>query len=271
MKIEVLVAAMNQKDTELIKKMNLQSDAIIGNQCDRNEIQKIKHNKSSITYLSFDERGVGLNRNNALHRSTGDILLFADDDMQYVDNYVDLVQEAFKKIPNADGIIFNIVTEGGRVNRRKNSEIKRVHFHNALNYGTVRVAVKRSSILKNRITFSELFGGGAMFSSGEDSLFIWDMLCKGLKLYTYPVTIGKVQQYESTWFHGYTDKYLYDKGALFKAIGKHLSILLCIQLLLRHKEMYKNRSFIDALMIMTKGIKGYKKLISYEEYSKLIF
>nr|WP_294463836.1 glycosyltransferase family A protein [uncultured Sellimonas sp.] len=268
MKVEVLVAAMSQKDESLIHKMNIQSDAIIGNQCNKNEVWRIKSNKNNITYLSFNERGVGLNRNNALFRSTGDILLFADEDMKFMDNYVALVKEAFKKKPNADGIIFNIVTEGEKVNRRKNSEVRRIHFYNALNYGTVRLAVKRDSILKNRIAFSELFGGGSMFSSGEDSLFIWDMLCRGLKIYTYPVTIGKVQQYESTWFDGYTDKYLYDKGALFSAIGKKIAVALCIQLLLRHKEMYKNRSFMDALMIMSKGIKGYKKLIPFDEYVK---
>lgn len=265
MKIEVLVAAMNQEDKSLVKKLNLQSDAIIGNQCNRNEIEVIKINDHNITYLSFNEKGVGLNRNNSLLRSSGDILLFADDDMEFVDNYVEIVEEAFSKIQNADALIFNIITEGKEINRRKNTKIKRVRFFNALNYGTVRIAVKRESIMKNRIMFSELFGGGTIFSSGEDSLFICDMLKKGLKIYTYPVVIGKVQQYESTWFNGYTDKFLYDKGALFAAISKKWALVLSIQLLLRHKEMYKNKTFFYSLRMMIKGMKGYQKLIPYKE------
>ena len=34
--VQVLVAAMNQTDHSLLDRMNIQSDAIIGNQCDYN-------------------------------------------------------------------------------------------------------------------------------------------------------------------------------------------------------------------------------------------
>lgn len=40
LKVEVLVATMDQKDDSLVKKMNIQTDAIIGNQCDFNRIEK---------------------------------------------------------------------------------------------------------------------------------------------------------------------------------------------------------------------------------------
>ena len=83
MKVQVLVAAMHQKDHSLLEKMNIRSDAIVANQCDRNEFEDFTWNGHKIRYLSFAERGVGLNRNNALMRATGDICLFADDDMRY--------------------------------------------------------------------------------------------------------------------------------------------------------------------------------------------
>ena len=83
MKIQVLVAAMNQTDHSLPEKMNIKCDAIIGNQCERNSIEKYIWNGHNIEYLNFAERGVGLNRNNALMRASGDICLFADDDMVY--------------------------------------------------------------------------------------------------------------------------------------------------------------------------------------------
>ena len=83
MVIQVLVAAMNQKDHSLLEKMNIKSNAIIGNQCDYNSIEKFKYKDYDIVYLNFAEKGVGLNRNNSLMRATGDICLFADDDMIY--------------------------------------------------------------------------------------------------------------------------------------------------------------------------------------------
>lgn len=73
MKIEVLVAAMNQCDYSLLSKMNIQSDAIIGNQCDRNSIEHIGYNGNRIKYLSFNERGVGLIRLPFIGRDAGSI------------------------------------------------------------------------------------------------------------------------------------------------------------------------------------------------------
>jgi len=96
---------MHQNDHSLLEKMNIQSDAIIGNQCNRNEIEEFNYNGNTIKYLSFPERGVGLNRNNALMRATADICLFADDDVRYVDNYKDIIIEAFEQNPKADMIV----------------------------------------------------------------------------------------------------------------------------------------------------------------------
>jgi len=103
--LQVLVATMHQNDHSLLEKMNIQSDAIIGNQCNRNEIEEFNYNGNTIKYLSFPERGVGLNRNNALMRATADICLFADDDVRYVDNYKDIIIEAFEQNPKADMIV----------------------------------------------------------------------------------------------------------------------------------------------------------------------
>lgn len=227
MNVQVLVAAMNQSDYSLLHKMNIKSDVIVGNQCDRNSIENIEFNGYKATYLNFAERGVGLNRNNTLIRATGDICLFADDDMVYADNYVEIVIKGFEKYPQADALIFNINTVGeDDQNRRNNSKDKRIRTFNSLNYGATRIAVKRASILKKRICFSQLFGGGTMYSSGEDSLFIRDMLKNGFKIYAIPEMLATVDQSTSTWFSGYHEKFFYDKGALMKAMFPKMYFLM---------------------------------------------
>ena len=80
MKIQVLVAAVGQTDRSLPQKMNIQTDAIVANQCDENSVEQFEWNGHNVKYLNFVERGVGLNRNNALMRADADICLFADDD-----------------------------------------------------------------------------------------------------------------------------------------------------------------------------------------------
>ncbi len=267
MRVQVLVAAMNQQDHSLLKKMNIQSDVIVGNQCDFNSIEEFTYEGHSAKYLNFAEVGVGLNRNNALMRATGDICLFADEDVVLVDGYEEIVTKAFKEIPQADAIIFNTKTIGGGTGRRQNSKNKRLHFYNALNYGTSRISVRMSAIKRENITFHTCFGGGTQYSCGEDTLFIVDMLKAGLKIYTYPVCILTADQTKSTWFHGYNAKYLHDKGALFYAVSNKWSFFLCLQDLIRHPYLLRdaNMNLVEALKIMWDGKRHFKSLVMYEK------
>ena len=207
MRIQVLVAAMHQADHGLLQKMNIQSDVIVGNQCNYNSIEKFEYNGHSAIYLNFAERGVGLNRNNALMRATGDICLFADDDMEYMDNYCDLIQDQFKQLPDADVIVFNLAEE--EPTRYVINKIEKVGYLNYLRYGTARVAFKLKSIRENGIYFNQCFGGGTEHCHGEDNIFLTDCLKAKLKIYAVPKTIAKLtEERESTWNSGYDEKYL---------------------------------------------------------------
>ena len=56
LKIEVLVAAMNQINYSIIENMKITTDAIVGNQCDRNEAGHIEIGGHNIAYLSYCEK-----------------------------------------------------------------------------------------------------------------------------------------------------------------------------------------------------------------------
>lgn len=259
MDIQVLVSTMNQKDYSLLDRMNIQTDAIIINQCDRNEIIEFEHRGNRIIWFSLNERGVGLSRNNALLRATSDICLMADDDMVYVDGYKEIVINAFKKNLKADIIMFNVpihkINGETLIKVKKN---KRVRFYNALKYGTVNLAFKRESILKKNIFFSLLFGGGARYGSGEDSLFITEALKKGLHIYSDTSKIAEINESTSSWFTGFNQKYFYDKGALFAAISKKGAHLLALQFVLRKHRIFKNHiGMKEALKATWKGIKDF--------------
>ncbi|CEP47881.1 Glycosyl transferase family 2 [[Clostridium] sordellii] len=85
--LEVLVSTMNQKDYSLIKKMNIQTDALFINQCDLNQYEELKKYEKNIRIISNTERGLSKSRNQALLNAKGDICLIADDDIKYVDGY----------------------------------------------------------------------------------------------------------------------------------------------------------------------------------------
>ena len=70
MKVEVLASVMNASLPETVQHMNLQSDAVIINQCDRlgQEEMQISPGNGRIRFCSFPDRGIGRSRNEAILR-----------------------------------------------------------------------------------------------------------------------------------------------------------------------------------------------------------
>lgn len=257
--VQVLLSTMNQNDYKILEKMNIRSDALIVNQNSALTANSFDYRGKYIEWYAFPEKGVGKSRNIALLRSSGDIALFADDDVVYHDDYCKLIQKEFANNPKADMIVFNVGSTNPDRPEYMIKERKRVHFFNCLRYGTFRIAIRTDRIKKKRIFFSLLFGGGSKYGSGEDSLFIVDCLRAGLRMYSSPVEIGKVTHSQSTWFSGYNEKFFFDKGALFCAISEPFAVLLCLQFCLRHREMTVDLSLPTAFRQMLRGIKDYKQ------------
>lgn len=224
-KLQVLVATMNQTDFSLIEKMHLTSDAIIANQASIVERREEVRDGKRYSMITTDTKGVGKNRNIALTFADSDICLLADDDMVYEKDYEEKILNAFKENPGADAIIFNIRTTGREVKRRETKKNKRVSVLRFQNYGASRIAFRRKQLQRANICFTELFGGGTIHGSGEDSLFLREMLRSGMKIYTSSVCIGTVNQENSSWFRGYNETFFYDKGCLMKAMFPRMHFL----------------------------------------------
>lgn len=250
MKIQVLVAAMNQTEHSLIEKMNITTDAIVGNQCDFNSIEKFNVGNQQILYLNFAEKGVGLNRNNALMRADGDICLFADDDMVYVDNYAEIIEKAFRDNPLADVIVFNLHEK--KISRKLITKKVRVGYLNYLRYGTARIAVRLASVKKYGIYFNQCFGGGTEHCHGEDNLFLNACLKNGLKIVAVPEYIATLtEERKSSWNRGYDEKYIRDQGVLFRTLSRRWWRFLCLQDAFRRHKAY-NMGFYKAFIMMIK-------------------
>jgi len=240
MNVQVLIASMFQEDHSLLEKMNIQTSAIVGNQCDRNEVESFVYNECPIMYYSFSERGVGLNRNNILMRANADICLFADDDMRYYDGYEKKVVELFENNPQADVLLFNIDEIDSKRYRIKKKH--KVTYWNFMRYGTVRIAVRLTKIREKGIFFNLCFGGGTEHSHGEDTLFLSECLRKGLKLYAVPESIAELlNDRESTWNNDFSQKYMEDKGILYQTMTMKWWKLLCLQDSIRHQKKYQQK------------------------------
>lgn len=226
MKLEVLVATMGQTDMSLAEKMNLRQNAVVANQCGQWGYEERTEGFGRIRMLSTDTKGVGINRNLALQLAEADILLFADDDIRYYDGDLRGVTEAFYQLPDADVIFFGLdMTRNGEVYEERRNSVCRRRIWNSMRFGTCRMAVRRQSIEKKRIRFSTYFGGGCIYGSGEDTLFIRDCFHAGLHVYTHEYVLGACAKDSSSWFEGYNTKYFFDRGAMLACafpVWKHV-------------------------------------------------
>lgn len=257
LKLEVLVSTMNKKNFDLIEKMNLLTDSVIINQTNLNcEQQYVEKRINDYVHRIFNvnESGVGKSRNLALKNAKADISILADDDVEFVDNYREIILNAYKVNPDVDLILFNVPSKNVKRPTVNISKKHKINYFNFMKYGAVNITFKTNSIKSKEVIFSLLFGGGAKYSSGEDTLFLKECLDQNLKIIALPNIIAKVDQENSTWFSGYKEKYFFDKGVFFKKLNPGLSYLLCFQFAIRKYLMYKRDfGFFKALKFMIMG------------------
>lgn len=260
MKVQLLIAALNKNPVELLNEMNIDSDAVLVNQCNEEKEETIFIKGHSVLVLCKNERGVGKSRNLAISRATGDIVVFSDDDIRYVDGYAEKIVAEFEGNKDAEMIVFNVEIAESR-KTFENTDRKRVHWYNCGRYGAVSFAIRLDCLKKYGVTYSLLFGGGAKYANGEDSLFILELLKKGCKVYTSPVTIGKEVEGDSSWFNGYNEKYFFDRGVLYRCMYGAFAPLMALRFLFAHRQkMCETINIKQAYKLMKAGIKEGKEI-----------
>lgn len=259
MRLQVLVAAVNAEVNKLAEKMNLETEAIIVNQCDHFEYQEYVRGGRQIRCFSMAERGVGLSRNTALQRAQGELVLFSDEDVVLYPGYEKTILDAFDQNPDADIITFNFKVDP----RRKtyyNQSAGRIRWYSYGRYPAYAVAARTEALQRANVSFSLLFGGGAKYSNGEDSLFLHDCLKKRLHLYTNVNEIGEEIYRESTWFKGYGSGFFFDRGVLYHHLYGSLAGIFSLRFLLirghfGRGEMFEEIPLKKAYGLMMQGIR----------------
>ena len=264
-RLQLLVATMYLTDIiGLCDKMHIASDALIINQADTVKYECVFYHGHKVECYTFAERGLSRSRNNALLRCTGDILCIADDDMVYTDTYREDIINEFQKHPEADALVFNVTALNDERSGKPIEKYARVGKRESREYGSVHIAIKKRALIGKNVYFNTLFGSGAMYSCGEDTLFLKELIEKGLKLYKSPIRIASVDMSDSTWFKGYNGKYFKDKGALIEAAYPRISWFLAILQSVRNSKKcmgsYKNA--VELFSYYTSGIADYRKVIS---------
>lgn len=256
MKIEVLVTTMHQKDFSKYNDMNLQTDAVIANQADYCGFEETEIDGKRVRFVTTDTRGASVNRNIAITYSTADIVVFSDDDQQFVDGYEELIINEFQNHPDADVIKFYCESSNPErpFSYKKPQFFCRATKRNIMSAGVHCLAVKRECLIKNNIFFNVSIGPGNEIYSGEDSVFLNDMITNKVSIYLSPALLSYVSQGESSWFKGYDEQFFTSCGYVYACIYGLLAPLVIIRRAIKTRKRKKcTTNIITMIKLMLKG------------------
>lgn len=266
MSFQILCATMNQCDFKKLVEMNIRSNVVFANQSNTNRVDETKFdNIHTAKMITTDTKGVGINRNICLMHANEEICLLADDDITYYDDIEDIILSEFNLYPDADVIIFGLNADNDEYAERSYEKTIRYRKYMKKPWGACRIAFRLKSVRKANVWFTSLFGGGTIYSCGEDSMWLNDVIKKGLKIWVSNKCIGDLRTGESTWYTGKNEYYYYGKGAYYKACYPKIYVIWMFYFALRTHGMTDLR-FFERIEWMKNGVDGYKELIGYEEF-----
>lgn len=249
MEIQILLSTIKQTGLEeLIKQMNIKTNYLIISQGE-------KKCSNGLIY-SFNEKGLSKSRNKAIQYLSKEIGVFADDDVIYEDNCQDIIKQAYEEYQEADIIAFYVESTNPKraVRKQKTHKVNRI---SAMRIQSFQITFRRDSI-KNKLYFDEDFGANAKYSMGEENIFLYDALKKGMKIYYIDKKIGIVRQEQSTWFEEYNKKFFEDEGAILYRISRKWYWLLIVQFIIRKRKLYSEKNTMRQVwQWMFRGAKNY--------------
>lgn len=195
---------------------------------------KLSTNNSSIEIYNVNETGLSKSRNAALQRSLGRHIIITDDDVNInIKKLNELVNRAEKLLKEYTFITFN--------NSHKSGPSFKDRVHNI--FSIMRVPswtiLLRSDITElYEIQFDERFGIGARYGSGEENIFLFDLLKSGAT--GLHLDISPVEHSDVSTGHIWTKELFETKGALFRrTYGGVFGLLILLVFVLKKTMILK--------------------------------
>jgi len=215
--IELLVACMNRTEPPpVLARFAAGAERpalLVINQCTTIEPPPDLE-QPGVRMYSMRERGISRSRNRALERARGKLLVIVDDDIEYLPGALATLRRGFAAHPAAAVVTFQfVVRETGKPSKRY---APRAFSHGRLSAAGVtsfEIALRRE--LAGRIRFDERFGLGAALTSGEENIWLQDVLRQGHSAGYFPEPLCDHPGLTSG-HRGWTEVEARTKGALLR-------------------------------------------------------
>lgn len=222
--IEILISTINRSSLDFLVPMfpfahfsNFQ--ILIVNQTQNEKI--LNSDYPNVRVINSLEKGLSKSRNLALKNAVGKILVIADDDIIYEENFTAKIVNAYSKFQNAAAIKFCIEKSKRNSMKEYPSILKKnLGMFDILQTSSIEMTLNKRIIDEMNIQFDENFGLGSGFEIGEEAVFLSDLKKKNQQIVFIPEIIVKHNELTSSDKKDFIEKY-YNQGALFTRIFKN--------------------------------------------------
>lgn len=173
-----------RKDVRYVVSFQYQYDAEL------NLIPDDVKKRADVDIITLRGHGLSANRNIAVRRSHGEVMLFADDDNRYTWGDFDRILYVFNEQPDLDIACFRSSDYKGNLNREYPAASFNVEdCPSGYFVRSCEIAMRRRNDYPK---FDEHFGLGSEYlACGEEEVFIHDAILLGFKIIYFPMTIVK--------------------------------------------------------------------------------
>lgn len=243
---------MKLGDDNIVTRSGISSDALIVNQCGENAYREYMNGDSRIRILSVDDTGLTKSRNLAIRSSQADVCLLCDDDEILADRYEEEIITAFRDLPEADVIVFDVKGIGSGLSGLP----RRLKYFELMHVSSVQISFRRESLVRSGVMFDERMGAGSGNGAEEELKFLTDCRRRGLDIYYVPFVIAEVVESGSTWFKGFDEEFFVNRGVTTRYIMGYVPALLygLYYSVRKRKQFESGISWFKAFRLIIRGM-----------------
>lgn len=217
----------------------------------------------SVRVINSFEKGISRSRNLGIKNAVGKIILIADDDVVFIEDFQKKIIKAYNENQNATAICFQTATQNGdlysnylkKKNKLNNRKIRKVL--------SIELTVKVENLRKNNCFFNEFFGLGSKFQDSETFFFLRRIKYKKLNIVFQPSVIVIHQPFSSS-DDACSDRVIYARMAGFYKTSGIVSYLLLLKYMffLIRKYNFSVFEIKRKFRVGLSGINDYKLIVN---------
>ena len=146
--------------------------------------------RDDVREIRLDSLGVTRSRNAAIREARGEVLVFGEENVEWIPAGLDDLIALFDDNPRLAVFLGRAEDETGVLRKRYPAYREPATIWNSARVGTIELAVRPEMLLKAKVQFDENFGAGTDNYLGDEYILIADAAKSGLLCEFHPITVA---------------------------------------------------------------------------------